>query len=233
MAHTLGVSGQSLILNANAPNLGSLYVILKPFAERTTAETSADAIARHIEGQARKDFRGAAVTAFGPPPIEGLGTTGGFKLIVQDRGNLGLGELQRVSDEVVTEGNAAPGLRGLFNSSRFDTPWVYLDIDRTKCLSLGLSVTDVFDALQYNFGSYYVNNFNEFGRNWQVNVQADPQFRDRVRDVGQLQVRKQSGADDPAADGPAGAGHERAGPRAAVQPLPGGGHHRERRPGHQ
>ena len=70
---------------------------------------------------------------------------------------------------------------------------MYLDIDRTKCLPLGISVDDVFNALQYNFGSYYVNNFNEFGRNWQVNVQADPKFRDRVRDVGQLQVRNDQG----------------------------------------
>jgi multidrug efflux pump subunit AcrB len=70
---------------------------------------------------------------------------------------------------------------------------VYLDIDRTKCLALGISVDDVFNALQYNVGSFYVNNFNEFGRNWQVNVQADPQFRDRVRDVGRLQVRSPTG----------------------------------------
>jgi hydrophobe/amphiphile efflux-1 (HAE1) family protein len=191
--HTVGISGQSLILNANAPNLGSLYIMLKPFAERTGPDQSADAIARELERRCRDDVRGAVVRVFGAAPIEGLGTTGGFKVVIEDRGNLGLGELQRASDQVVIDGNKAPGLVGLFNTARFDTPWVYLDIDRTKCLALGISVDDVFNALQYNVGSYYVNNFNEFGRNWQVNVQADPLFRDRVRDVGRLQVRSGSG----------------------------------------
>jgi hydrophobe/amphiphile efflux-1 (HAE1) family protein len=191
--HTVGISGQSLILNANAPNLGSLYIMLKPFTERTDAAQSADNIARELERRCRDDVRGAIVRVFGAPPIEGLGTTGGFKVVIEDRGNLGLADLQQASDQVVDHGNKADGLVGLFNTARFDTPWVYLDINRTKCLSLGISVDDVFNALQYNVGSYYVNNFNEFGRNWQVNVQADPMFRDRVRDVGKLQVRGATG----------------------------------------
>jgi hydrophobe/amphiphile efflux-1 (HAE1) family protein len=187
--HTVGISGQSLILNANAPNLGSMYVMLRPFEERTGSDQTTDAIARALEERCRKEVRGAQVSAFGAPPIEGLGTTGGFKIMVEDRSNLGLGDLQQASDRVVLDGNQTPGLQGLFNSSRFNTPWVYLDIDRTKCAALGLSVDDVFNTLQYNLGSYYVNNFNEFGRNWQVNVQADPLFRDRVRNIGQLQLR--------------------------------------------
>ena len=191
--HTVGISGQSLILNANAPNLGSLYVMFRPFDQRTGDNQTADEIAASIEAQCRKEVRGANVSAFGAPPIEGLGTTGGFKIIIEDRGNLGLADLQRASDQIVADGNATPGLQGLFNSSRFDTPWVYLDIDRTKCAALGLSIDDVFNTLQYNLGSYYVNNFNEFGRNWQVNVQADPMFRDRVRGIGQLQLRNAQG----------------------------------------
>src|SRR5262249_41931535 len=110
-----------------------------------------------------------------------------------DRGNLGQDELQRVSDQITARGNNTPGLRDLFNSSRANTPWLYLDIDRTKCLALGVSVSDVFNTLQVYLGSYYVNNFNEFGRTWQVNVQADPRFRDRVRDIRQLQVRNNQG----------------------------------------
>jgi hydrophobe/amphiphile efflux-1 (HAE1) family protein len=193
VGHTVGISGQSLILGANAPNLGSMYVMLAPFEQRTGANLSASAIARELEARCRREVRGATVAVFGAPPIEGLGTTGGFKVVIEDRGNLGLGELQRVSNDVVVEGNRTPGLQGMFNSARFDTPWVYLDIDRTKCEALGVSVSDVFDALQYNLGSYYVNNFNEFGRNWQVNVQADPRFRDRVRAVGRLQARNAQG----------------------------------------
>ncbi|MFO0939038.1 MAG: efflux RND transporter permease subunit [Gemmataceae bacterium] len=193
VAHTVGISGQSLILNANAPNLGSLYIMLKPFEERRTADVSADNIAIELERRCRAAVRGAIVRAFSAPPIEGLGTTGGFKIVIEDRGNMGLGELQRVSDRVVDAGNQTPGLQGLFNTARFDTPWVYLDINRTKCLSLGVTLDEVFNALQYNFGSYYVNNFTEFGRNWQVNVQADPMYRDRVRDLGQIQVRNSTG----------------------------------------
>ncbi|HEX4607690.1 MAG TPA: efflux RND transporter permease subunit, partial [Urbifossiella sp.] len=193
VAHTVGISGQSLILGANAPNLGSMYVMLRPFEERTGAEQTADAIARGIEAKCKTEARGSVVTAFGAPPIEGLGTTGGFKLVIEDRGNLGLDELQKVSDRVVADGSKQPGLVGLFNSSRFDTPWVNLEIDRTKCAALGVTMDEVFNALQYNLGSFYVNNFNQFGRNWQVNVQADPRFRDRVRDIGQIQVRNAQG----------------------------------------
>ena len=193
VAHTVGISGQSLILNANAPNLGSMYVILKEFSERNGPGLSADAIAAALQERCGKEVRGAVVTVFGAPPIEGLGTTGGFKLIVEDRGNLGRGELQRASNQIVATGNDTPGLTGLFNGSGSDTPWLYLDIDRDKCESLGLTMDQVFSTLQYNLGSFYVNNFNEFGRNWQVNVQDDPAFRARVRDVRQLQVRNNQG----------------------------------------
>jgi hydrophobe/amphiphile efflux-1 (HAE1) family protein len=192
--HTVGIAGQSLILSANAPNLGSMYVILKPFEERRSRDLSADAIAARLREECVKEVRGALVAVFGGPPIEGLGTTGGFKMIIEDRGNLGLEELQRVSDNIVARGNATEGMGGLFNSSRANTPWLYLDIDRTKALALGLTLSDVFNTLQTYFGSFYVNNFNEFGRTWQVNVQADRRFRDRVGDLFQLQVRNNQGS---------------------------------------
>jgi hydrophobe/amphiphile efflux-1 (HAE1) family protein len=193
VAHTVAVAGQSMILGANAPNLGSMYVMLRPFGERRGAELSAMAIAARLRDESAGKVRGGIVTAFNAPPINGLGTTGGFTIIVQDRGNLGPDELQRVSDAIVARGNATPGLEGLFNSSRVNTPWLNLNIDRTKCMALGVSVSDVFDALQYNFGSYYVNNFNQYGRTWQVNVQADSRFRARVSDLRQLQVRNNIG----------------------------------------
>jgi multidrug efflux pump subunit AcrB len=191
--HTVGVSGQSLILNANAPNLGSMYVLLKEFAQRSGPGLSADGIAAALRERCQREVRGAIVTTFGAPPIDGLGTTGGFKLIVEDRGHLGLGELQQVSDQIVARGNKTPGLEGLYNSSRASTPWLYLEIDRTKCMALGVLVSDVFSTLQIYLGSYYVNNFNEFGRIWQVNIQADPRFRDKVDDIRQLQVRNNQG----------------------------------------
>jgi multidrug efflux pump subunit AcrB len=191
--HTVGVSGTSLLLNANAPNLGSLYIMLKPFDQRRGAGLSADAIAADLRERCQQAVRGAVVTTFGAPPIDGLGTTGGFKLIVEDRGNLGLETLQRVSDQIVARGNQSPGLQGLFNSSRVNTPWVYLDIDRTKCMALGVPVSELFSTLQVYLGSYYVNNFNEFGRTWQVNVQADQNFRDQIPNILRLQVRSNRG----------------------------------------
>ncbi len=192
VAHTVGVSGQSMLLNVNAPNLGSMYVMLKPFDERRGRSLSADAIAAEIRQRCRQ-VRGATVTAFGAPPIDGLGTTGGFKLIVEDRANLGIDALQRVSEQIVARGARTPGLTGLFNSTGANTPWLYLDIDRTKCMALGVNINDVFSTLQVYLGSYYVNNFNEFGRTWQVNVQADPRFRAEVADIKRLQVRNNQG----------------------------------------
>jgi multidrug efflux pump len=193
VAHTVGVSGQSLLLNANAPNLGSMYIMLEEFAHRRGPKLKADAIAAELTARCQREVRGAIVSAFGAPPIDGLGTTGGFKLIIEDRGNLGLDYLQQVSDQIVERGNETPGLKGLFNSSRANTPWLYLEIDRTKCMALGVPVSELFNTLQVYLGSYYVNNFNEFGRSWQVNIQADQRFRGDASDIGQLQVRNNQG----------------------------------------
>ena len=192
--HTVAVSGQSLILNANSPNLGSMYVMLEPFEDRHDSALSADAIADEIRRRCRQQIRGAVVEVFGAPPIDGLGTTGGFKLIVEDRGNLGLDQLEEVSNNIVAEGGNSKQLKGLFNSSGANTPWLYLDIDRTKCMTMGVQVSDIFNVLQTNLGAYYVNNFNLNSRTWQVNVQADPSFRARVGDIRQLQVRNNQGS---------------------------------------
>jgi multidrug efflux pump subunit AcrB len=193
IAHTVGLSGQSLILNANAPNLGSMYILLKPFDERHDPKLSADAIAKALEECCREEVRGAIVSAFGAPPIDGLGTTGGFKLIVEDRGNLGLDQLQRFSEKIVARGGDTHGLTNLFNSSGANTPWLWLDIDRTKCMFHGVQVSDIFNTLQVYLGSYYVNNFNQYGRTWQVNIQADARFRYDVSAIRQLQVRNSLG----------------------------------------
>jgi hydrophobe/amphiphile efflux-1 (HAE1) family protein len=193
VAHTVGISGQSLILNANAPNLGSMYVLLDEFNERRGPSLSANAIAADLTERCRREVPGAIVTAFGPPPIAGLGTTGGFKLIIEDRGNLGMDELQRVSQQVVARGNKTTGLEVLFTSASANSPWLFLDIDRTKCMALGVAVNDVFSTLQIYLGSYYVNNFNEFGRTWQVNLQAGPSFRSDLGDILRLQVRNNQG----------------------------------------
>ena len=186
VAHTVALSGNSLLLGTNAPNLGSLYVMLEEFDKRPGL--SADSISDSLRKEFANEIRDAQISIFGAPPIDGLGTTGGFKMIIEDRGNLGLAELQSVSDAIVAQANKTPGLEGVFNSSRSDTPWLYLDIDREKCLALNLDLSDVFNTLQVYLGSYYVNNFNEFGRSWQVNVMADQSFRDRIDKIRQLKV---------------------------------------------
>ncbi|MGD0384277.1 MAG: efflux RND transporter permease subunit, partial [Thermoguttaceae bacterium] len=193
VSHTLAVSGQSLLLQANAPNFGSLFVLLKPFDQRRGRELSDKAVAARLRRLCYAKFPEASVGVFGAPPVDGLGTAGGFKLMVEDRGSLGPQTLQQMTDLVIERGNHQPGLMGLFTLYRSNTPQLYVDIDRTKVKSLGVAISDVFNTLQVFMGSMYVNNFNEFGRSWQVDLQADGGFRNRVEEVGQLKVRNAGG----------------------------------------
>jgi multidrug efflux pump subunit AcrB len=186
---TLGVSGQSILLQANAPNLGSLFVILDPFAQRRGRRFSDKALAMQLRKVCYEQIPQAAISVFGAPPVDGLGTAGGFKLMVEDRGNHGLSFLQQMTDDLVQRGNEQAGLVGLFTLFRCNVPQLYLDIDRTKAKSMSVGMKAVFDALQIYMGSLYVNNFNIFGRSWQVSLQADGPFRDEVAKVGRLQVR--------------------------------------------
>ena len=191
VGHTVAISGQSLLLGANAPNYGSMNVILKPFEERRGL--SGDDIAQVLRQRIAQEVREAMVGVFGPPAIDGLGNAGGFKLMIEDRGPLGLPTLQQASDAIVAKGNQTEGLTGLFTSTRTNSPWLYLDIDRDKCLTMGVQLADVFDSLQGFFGSYYVNNFNQFGRTWQLNVMADEEYRHRVEDLLRIKVKNQKG----------------------------------------
>ena len=166
-------------------------MILKPFEERRGL--SGDDIAITLRERLGKEVREASVGVFGPPAIDGLGNAGGFKLMVEDRGPLGLPALQQVSDAIVSKGNKAEGLTGLFTSTRTNTPWLYLDINRDKCMTMGVDLGDVFNSLQSFLGSYYVNNFNQFGRTWQLNVMADQEFRYRVEDILLIKVKNKLG----------------------------------------
>ena len=193
VAHTVAISGQSLLLGANASNFGSMYVMLREFHDRKGRQQSGDAIAAKLFDRCQEEVRDGIVSVFGAPPVDGLGNAGGFKLMVEDREAQGLAKLQKAADQFVERGNATAGLDGLFTSLRADTPWIFLDIDRIKAKSMGVAVGDVFDALQMNVGSLYVNNFNQFGRSWQVNVQADAAYRYRLDDVCKLKVRNRVG----------------------------------------
>jgi multidrug efflux pump subunit AcrB len=135
----------------------------------------------------------AEISVFGAPPVDGLGNAGGFKLVVEDRGDSGLPMLQEMADRVVAEGGDESRLSGLFSSFRANTPWLLLNIDRTEARVLGVSMGEIFNTLQVYLGSLYVNDFNLYGRTWQVNVQAEQDFRKQIDDLRHLQVRNDRG----------------------------------------
>jgi len=196
VAHTVAVAGQSLLNNANAPNFGSMYVMLKDFHHRHGHAESADAIAEKLRDHLQEAIPDGLVTVFGAPPLDGLGNAGGIKIIVEEHGDHVGGErdeLQDVADRVVAAGADAAELTGLFTPYRGRTPWIYLDIDRDQARAKGVQISDLFATLQLNLGSLYVNDFNRFGRTWQVIAQADGAFRQNLDGLKHLQVRNAAG----------------------------------------
>ncbi len=191
--HTVAIAGQSLLLNANAPNFGSMYVMLDDFEHRLQPDRSADAISMALQTALQDAIPEGLVNVFGAPPVEGLGTAGGFKVVIEDRGDVGLDELQSTAEGIIASGANTPTLQGLFTSFRANTPWLFLDIDRDRVNSMGVSMSEVFNTLQIYFGSLYINDFNRFGRTWQVNVQGDSNYRKRLEDLKQLKIRNQRG----------------------------------------
>jgi multidrug efflux pump subunit AcrB len=191
--HTVSISGQSILLGANASNFGSMYVMLDDFHERTKEGLSGEVISKRLQDELGRATGNAVINVFGAPPVGGLGTAGGFKMIVEDRGDSGLDALQDVSMRAADRGRRDGGLDGLFTSFRANTPWYYLDIDRAQTKTLGVSVAELFNTLQVNLGSLYVNDFNRFGRTWQVNVQASDKYRSEVGDLTRIQVRNIQG----------------------------------------
>ncbi len=141
----------------------------------------------------QEEIRDGLINVFGAPPLEGLGTAGGFKIVVEDRGDNGLVPLQGTADDIVAAGSKTDGLRGLFTSFRANTPWLYLNIDRIQAKTMAVSMGEVFNTLQVYLGSLYVNDFNRFGRTWQVNVQASSDFRKQIDDLRQLMIRSDRG----------------------------------------
>ena len=176
----------------NSSNSGIVFATLKPFEERKTADLSGMAIA----GQLNQKFgaiKDAFIAIFPPPSVQGLGTIGGFKLQIEDRGGLGYEALDQAIKAFVGKASQAPEIAGLFSSFQINVPQLYADVDRVKARQLGVTVTDVFETMQIYLGSLYVNDFNKFGRTYSVRVQADAKYRARSEDVGQLKVRSRTG----------------------------------------
>jgi multidrug efflux pump len=193
VGHAISVPGYSILTGTNIPNVGGMFVILKPFEERAGhPEVSANEVAKRLREQYR-EIEEAQPVLFGAPPIDGLGSTGGFKMQVQDKSGAGFEALQGAVANVVGKGNSQPGLVGLFSSFSANQPQLFVDVDRVKAKKEGVSLNDVFDTLQVYLGSAYVNDITLFNRNWQVNVQADARYRLRPEDVGRLRVRNAAG----------------------------------------
>lgn len=176
----------------NSPNAGIVFVTLKPFEDRKDASLSAGAIAGALNGKFG-EIQDAYMAIFPPPPVQGLGTIGGFRLQIEDRGNLGYDELYKETMNIIAKSHSVPELAGLFTSYTVNVPQVDAAIDREKAKTHGVAISDIFDTLQVYLGSLYANDFNRFGRTYQVNVQAEQQFRQDDDQIGQLKVRNNLG----------------------------------------
>ncbi|MDH6594619.1 multidrug efflux pump [Variovorax sp. TBS-050B] len=189
---TLAFPGLSINGFTNSSNSGIVFAMLKPFEERTRQDQSGGAVAGQLN-QAFAGIQDAFIVMFPPPPVAGLGTTGGFKLQLEDRASLGYDQMDAAVKAFMAKASQAPELTGMFSSWQVNVPQLYADIDRTKARQLGVPVTDIFDTMQIYLGSLYANDFNKFGRTYSVRVQADAPYRARAEDIGMLKVRSTSG----------------------------------------
>jgi multidrug efflux pump len=191
--HAVAFPGLSINGFTNSPNSGIVFVTLKPFEERKTKELSAGAIAAALNGQYGK-MQDAFIAVFPPPPVMGLGTIGGFRMQLEDRGGLGFEELYKQTQNLMAKGNADPALQGLFSSYQVNVPQVDAEVDREKAESQGVPIQELFDTMQVYLGSLYVNDFNAFGRTYPVTAQAEPEFRLQAEDIVRLKTRNAAGA---------------------------------------
>ncbi|MDX3987948.1 MAG: multidrug efflux RND transporter permease subunit [Achromobacter sp.] len=176
----------------NSSSAGIVFVTLKPFDERKGAELSGNAIAASLN-QKFAAIQDSFIAVFPPPPVMGLGTLGGFKLQLEDRAALGYAELDKAKQAFLAKARQTPELGPAFSSYEINVPQLDVDLDRVKAKQLGVPVTEVFDTMQIYLGSMYVNDFNRFGRVFQVRAQADAQFRAHADDILQLKTRNAAG----------------------------------------
>src|SRR5512135_1893557 len=192
IANWVMIGGNSVLDATVASNSATYYIVWEPWEERTDPGLGQEAILAKLRGQFQQ-IQEAIVFTFPPPAIQGLGIAGGFQIQLEDRGGVGLAELQQVTDEMLRDGNAQRGLRALNSTFRASVPQIFADVDRVKAKSLDVPLGGVFGALQASLGSAYVNDFNKFGRTYQVRVQADQKFRLVPDDIERLEVRNRAG----------------------------------------
>ena len=190
--HAAAFAGFSGASRSSAPNTGAIFVTQSSFDERHAEDRNAGALMADLDDRLSEILE-AEIFVIAPPPVQGLGTAGGFKLIVQDRAGNGLPALQEATDELVGAARADDDLAGVFTTFRASTPQLYADIDRVKVEKLGVPLGSVFDTLEVFLGSVYVNDFNAFGRTFQVRAQAEGRFRSQPHDIARLRTRNSDG----------------------------------------
>jgi HAE1 family hydrophobic/amphiphilic exporter-1 len=180
------------ILDGNAPSLGAGFASLTPWDERLKKGRSKKVIMEELAARF-STIQDGVVFPFSMPPIIGLGQSAGSEMWIEDKAGFGLRRLSEAADAMAADSRSDPLFRNVTSTFRADAPAVFADIDRTKALALKVPLQSLFDALQAYLGSTYVNDFNQFGRTWQVTVQADAKFRARAEDITRLQVRNIEG----------------------------------------
>jgi multidrug efflux pump len=189
---TVEFPGFNLLIGGNLPNAGTMFVSLDAFDQRKDPRKSAKAILGQLYAK-YDELRDARILVLPPPPVQGLGSTAGFKMMVQDRADLGLNTLGATAFQMMVEGSKTPGLAQVFTTFTTRVPQIVVDVDRVKAKSMGVPLSEVNDALQTYLGSLYVNDFNRFGRTYQVTAQADANFRLRPEDIRKLKARNSAG----------------------------------------
>jgi hydrophobic/amphiphilic exporter-1 (mainly G- bacteria), HAE1 family len=192
----LSVVGLNFIDYVPSSNQAFFVIRLKPYEVRTDPQQSAGAIITRLRPQMAA-IAGAIAFPFNLPPILGLGSTGGFQYALEALQGQPATDVAATLRGLLVAANGQPELAGVFSTYAADTPQIYLDIDRDKAQVLGVKISDIFNALQSTLGSYYVNDFNVFGRTWQVNIQAETPFRDNVDDIYRIYVRNAQGGNVP------------------------------------
>jgi len=193
IAHAVNLVGFSGATFTNAPNSGTVFATLEPFAARAKDPRKSGPALQAALLKKLSVIQEGLVLVIVPPPVRGIGTAGGFRMMIEDRGGQGPEALQAAVRAMMGRAAQTPGLRQVFSLFESSTPELYLDIDRTKAQMLGVNVADVFGALQTYIGSYYVNDFNLLGRTFRVTAQADSAYRLDPKDLLQIRVRNSSG----------------------------------------
>jgi hydrophobe/amphiphile efflux-1 (HAE1) family protein len=192
VASVTSVVGFSLLDSLSKSNSALVILLLKPFDERKSPALGVNGIIRRLMGQFQA-IQEAIVFAYNLPPIIGLGTGSGFEYQLQSLAGAGPSEIAAVARGLVFAANQSPALSRVFTTYSASTPQLYLDIDREKVQTLGIELSEVFNALQSVLGSAYVNDFNLFGRTWQVNIQGEAAERARISDIYRINVRNKNG----------------------------------------